>query len=56
MNSNQKTYCLGGRHYSNTNSKIEYDEVNPKTQKLVKFIKGTCRRICSRNKSQIFTE
>ena len=50
-----KTRCVGGKHYSNTDNKIEYEKVNPKTKKLVKFIKGTCS-ICSRNKSQIFTQ
>ena len=49
-----KSYCLGGRHYSNTNNIIEYEKVNPKTKKLVKIIKGSCD-ICVRNKSQIFT-
>ena len=28
-----KTYCLGGRHYSNTNSKTQYEKVNPKVKK-----------------------
>ena len=55
MNSNQKTYCLGGRHYSNTNNEIENEKVNPKTQKLVKSIKGICS-FCGRNKPQIFTK
>ena len=50
-----KTWCVGGRHYSNTNNIIEYGKVNPKTQKLVKIIKGTLS-ICERNKSQIFTK
>ena len=50
-----KTYCLGGRHYSNTNNIIEYEKVNPKNKNLVKIIKGTCS-ICGRNKSQIFTK
>ena len=50
-----KTYCLGGRHMSNTNNIIVYEKVNPKTQKLVKIIEGTCS-ICGRNKSQIFTK
>ena len=48
------TYCLGGRHYSNTNIITQYKKVNPKTKKLVKIIKGSCS-ICGRNKSQIFT-
>ena len=49
-----KTWCLGGRHYSNTNNITQYEK-NPKTKKLVKTIKGTCS-ICGRNKSQIFTK
>ena len=49
-----KTSCLGGRHYSNTNNITYYEKVNPKTEKLVKIIKGNCS-ICRRNKSQIFT-
>ena len=51
----KKTYCLGGRHYSNTNNIIEYEKINPKTKKLVKIIKGNCY-ICGRNKSQNFSE
>ena len=54
MNSNQ-SYCLGGRHYSQTLNKNITEKVNPKTKKLVKFIKETCI-ICGRNKSQVFTE
>ena len=50
-----KTWCVGERHYSNTNNKIEYEEVNPKTQKFVKHIKGICS-LCGRKKSQIFTK
>ena len=50
-----KTYCLGGRHYSNTNIITQYEKVITKTKKLVKVIKGTCS-ICGRNKSQIFTK
>ena len=34
-----KTYCLGGRHMSNTNNIIEYEKVNTKTKKLVKLSK-----------------
>ena len=49
------TYCIGSHHYSNTNKIFEYDRRNPKTQKLVKIIKGSCS-ICGRNKSQIFTK
>ena len=50
-----KTWCVGGRHYSNTNNIVEYEKVNPKNKKLVKIIKGTCD-ICDRNKSQIFSK
>ena len=50
-----KTYCLGGRHYSNTNKITQYEKVNPKTKKLVKIIKGKCA-ICNRKKSQFFTK
>ena len=50
-----KTWCVGGRHKSNTNNIIEWEKVNPKTKKLVKSIKRTCS-ICGRNKSQTFTK
>ena len=50
-----KTWCVGGRHYRNTNNITQYEEVNPRTKKLVKIIKGTCN-ICKRAKSQIFTK
>ena len=46
------TWCVGGRHYSNTNNIIEYEKIIPKTKKLVKIIKGKCS-ICGRNKSKI---
>ena len=48
-----KTWCVGEKHYSNTNNKTQYQKSNPKTKKLVKIIEGTCG-ICGRNKSQIF--
>ena len=50
-----KTWCVGGKHYSNTNNNTKYEKISPKTKKLVKIIKGTCS-ICNRNKSQIFTK
>ena len=50
-----KTWCVGGKHYSNTNNIIEYEKVNPRTKKLVTIIKGQCD-ICRRNKSQIFSK
>ena len=49
-----KTWCVGGRHYSNAKNTTEYEKRNPKTKKLVKIIKGT-RSICGRKESQIFT-
>ena len=50
-----ETWCVGGRHKSNTNKKTHYEKVNPKTKELVKIIKGNCS-ICGRNKSQNFTK
>ena len=50
-----KTWCVGGKHYSKTNFIIEYEKRNPKTNKIVKIIKGTCT-ICGGNTSQIFTK
>ena len=50
-----KTWCVGGRHKSNTNNIVVYEKVNPRTKKLVKVIKGNCS-IWGRNKSQIFTK
>ena len=54
MNSKQ-SFCLRGRHYSQTLNENTYEKVNTKTKKLFKIIKGTCS-ICGRNKSQIFTK
>ena len=50
-----KTYCVGGRHKNDTNIIIVYENVNPRTKKLVKVIKGTCN-ICGTVKSQIFSK
>ena len=50
-----KTWCVGGRHYSNTVNESVYEKMNPRTKKLVKIIKGSCSMF-SRNKSQIFTK
>ena len=50
-----KTYCLGGRHYSNTNNIIQYEKINPRTKKLVKFIRRKCS-VCNCDKRQIFTK
>ena len=54
MNSNQ-SYCLGGRHYSQTVIKNIFEKVNPRSKKLNKVINGSCS-YCVRNKSQIFTK
>ena len=37
-----KSYCIGGKHYSETINQNIYEKVNPKTKKVVKIIKGTC--------------
>ena len=50
-----KTWCVGGRYYSESINQNVYEKVNPKTKKLVKNIKSTCN-ICGRNKSQTFTK
>ena len=50
-----KTWCVGGKHYSNTVNENIFEKVNPRTKKLVKIIKGKCN-ICNRIKSQIFTK
>ena len=49
-----KTWCVGGRHFSNRVNEKIIEKVNPKTRKLIKIIRGTCS-ICGRDKSQIFT-
>ena len=51
----EKSWCVGGKHYSNTINITQNEKVNPRTKKLIKIIKGVCS-ICSRNKSQNFTE
>ena len=50
-----KTWCVSGKHYSNTINKIGCEKVYPKTKKLVKIIKGNCST-CARSKSQIFAK
>ena len=34
-----KTWCVGGKHYSNTNNITQYEKVNPKTKNLLKLSK-----------------
>ena len=48
-----KTWCVGGKHYSNNSNATQYENVNRKTKKLVKIIKVNCS-ICGREKPQIF--
>ena len=56
MNSNKKqTYFVGGHPMGNTIHITECERINPNTQKLLKFKKGTCD-ICNRSKSQTFTK
>ena len=50
-----KTWCVSGKHYSNTVNENIFEKINPKTKKLVKIIKGNFN-IRGRNKSQIFTK
>ena len=50
-----KTWCFGGRHFINTVNENVYENVHPRTKKLVKIIKGSCS-ICGRNISQIFSK
>ena len=49
------TWCVGGKHYSNTKNITQYEKVKPMTKKLFENIKGDCS-ICGRNKSQIFSK
>ena len=40
MKSNQnQTFCLGGRHYSQTVNQNDNEKINTKTRKVVKSIK-----------------
>ena len=50
-----KTWCVGGRHHSNTNSINQYEKKSHKIKKVVKIIKGTCSN-CGRIKNQIFSK
>ena len=50
-----KTWCFGGRHFSKSINQSVKEQVNPLTEKLVKFIRGK-GGICGRNKSQTFTK
>ena len=50
-----ETYCVGGRHYSETINKIILEKIIQKTKKYIEIIKGICN-ICGRNKSQVLTK
>ena len=50
-----KTWCVGGKRYSNTNKITTHEKISPRNKKLFKIIKGNYS-ICNRNKSQIFTK
>ena len=50
-----KTWCVGGRLYSDTVNENIFEKVNPRNKKLLKVVKEICD-ICGRNKSQIFTK
>ena len=50
-----KTWCVGGKHFSNAVKENIFEKVNPRTKKLNKFIKGKCS-ICGRKKSQIYNK
>ena len=49
------SWCVGAKHKNKTINQKVYEKVNPRNNKLVKIIKGTCS-ISGRNKSQIFTK
>ena len=49
------TWCVGGTYCSNIKNLNKYENINPKTKKLVNVIKGSCSN-CGRNKSQILTK
>ena len=44
-----KNWCAGERHYSETINQNVFEKVNPKTQKFVEIIKGSCS-VCVRGK------
>ena len=50
-----KTWCVGGRHYSESINQIVYEKLNHKTQKLVEIIEEKCD-FYGRIKFQIFTK
>ena len=37
-----KTWCVGGRDYSETINQFVYEKINPKTEKLNEIIKSRC--------------
>ena len=53
--SQKQLYCVGRRHFFNANTINEYEKVNPKTNKVVKFRKRKCD-LCGRNKTMKFSK
>ena len=49
-----KSWCVGGRPYSETENPTRCLKINPEKGKIVIFNKGT-REKCERNKSQFLT-
>ena len=54
MESKPQSYCIGARHFSNTNIKVEYEKKTRKHTKFDKVRKRTCD-FCGRSISQTFT-
>ena len=51
----EQSYCVGGRHMSNSYDAVEYEKVNHKAKKIVKIKKRKCD-ICRRSKSHFCTK
>ena len=49
------SYCVGGRHRSNTKNVVGDITINKKTGKEVKFLVGKCV-ICNRKKTMIVSD
>ena len=51
----KQTFSAGGRHKPNTTDLIEYEKVNPKTQKKIEVKKRKCDN-CGSSKTQFFNK
>ena len=49
------SWCVGGRHYSESINQNKYEKLNTKTINFVKVLKSEFD-ICGRTKSQVFTK